>query len=125
MITRGLVCGFIISDWSLFPWLEAELGRVRGKSLPRNVDLVSRSLGCLTTPPLLGAPVLVRELAGVVIATLGGGGEEGGGGASVEDAGAGVTCFEFLSSTEETVGVACNVDEILESCLMATGWTLS
>jgi len=101
------------------------LCRVRGKSLPRNVDLVSRSLGCLTTPPLLGAPVLVGELAGVVIATLGGGGEEGGGGASVEVAGAGVTCFEFLSSTEETVGVACNVDEILESCLMATGWTLS
>lgn len=59
------------------------------------------------------------------MATGGGGGEEGGGGASVEGAGAGVTCFDFLSSTEETVGVACNVDEDLESCLTATGWTLS
>ena len=114
---------------------------VRGKSLPRNVDSVSRSLGCLTTPPLLGTPV-VRELAGgvlAVMATVGGGGEEGAGGGSVKGAGVGVTemkelsevqriilpCFGFLSSTEETVGVACNVDEDLESCLMATGWTLS
>lgn len=71
---------------------------------------------------------MVRELAGgvlAVMATVGGGGEEGAGGGSVKGAGVGVTCFGFLSSTEETVGVACNVDEDLESCLMATGWTLS
>ena len=38
----------------------------------------------------------------------------------------GLPCFEFLSSTEETVGVAGNEDEGLGSCLLlTTGWTLS
>lgn len=79
--------------------------------------------------------MLVRKLPGReldTVATSGVGGEEGLRGSSV-DGGAGVvtncpgfTCFEFLSSTEETVGVAGNEDEGLGSCLIfTTGWTLS
>ena len=93
--------------------------------------------------------MLVRKLPGRgldTVATSGVGSEEGLRGSSV-DGGAGVVtncpgftemkelpevlrtglpCFEFLSSTEETVGVAGNEDEGLGSCLLlTTGWTLS
>lgn len=72
MTTRGLLCGFILSDWIVFPGVGTDWLSVPGDKLP--TDSVSSTLGSLTESlgRALPAGVLVWKLAVLVVVTVAG-----------------------------------------------------